>query len=129
MVRRAPKVSQTVNIEFPILVYYDRKDRAWVAQSLMTCTTSVSDTVQKALDELCGLLQCEVEEAFASSKGDVGKALAAITFPAPQDLFTAFHMRARVLECQSPKARSQPKGRGTAIPPVTFAPRQAVAYA
>lgn len=127
------KVKHIVNIEFPVLVYRDRKDgRAWVAQSLMTCTTAVSSTPQGAAEELCGLLQAEVEEAFRLSKGDVAKALATISFPAPQEAFIAYYTRGVVMQCESPKARPKPRllrDGAAPLPPVTFAPRQAAAYA
>lgn len=136
----APKTKKiTTTVELPVLVYWDEADKVWVAQSLLTSTTAVNVNEGTALSEVCSLVRSEILAALEMAKGNVPEALKLIVCPAPADLLRVYFTGAKesdpVIECEPIKfdatatAAEKRRSRLHALPPLRFAPREAIALA
>ena len=90
-----------VTIEFPILVYMD--DGQCVAHSLITGTVAVGNTSKAAREEVCELLEGEIQDALEQSKGDLRAALDCLQSPTPGWMVQAFFVSSMHLDDLKPR--------------------------
>ncbi len=111
------------NLEFPILVYMD--EGRWVGVSLLTCTTSVADSPDLALAEVCSLLEHELEDAGQEAES-LEDALKMVLCPADPELFRRFFFGKKQVEAETlamSRGRLQRKDRLKMFGKPQFSPR------